>query len=133
MELDSLKIFLLVLCSLTLCLCLGIGLWFFVKRNNEKQQEKCVKAFSPKVFHPSRVMVCYALFFLGLGLMSIWMAWSTVWGGNNFELFGISMSFDDVLLVLFSVVLIPFCALLFFWARKPKGERENEEDKAGRE
>ncbi|MGM9810215.1 MAG: hypothetical protein ACI30J_05020 [Paludibacteraceae bacterium] len=133
MELETIEIVLLAICSLMFCLFLGMGLWAFFKRDDEKQQEKCVKAFSPKVFHPSRVMVCYALFFWGLGLVSIWMAWSTIWGGNHFELFGISMSFDDILLVLFSVVLIPFCTLLFFWARKSKEEREDEEEKEGRE
>ncbi len=133
MELETIEIVLLVLCSLMFCLFLGMGLWAFFKRNDEKQQAKCVKAFSPKVFHPSRVMVCYALFFWGLGLVSIWMAWSTICKAKNYELFGISMSFDDVLLLLFGVTLIPFCTLLFFWARKTKEEREDEEDKEGRE
>lgn len=133
MELETIEIVLLVLCSLMFCLFLGMGLWAFFKRNDEKQQEKCVKAFSPKVFHPSRVMVCYALFFWGLGLVSIWMAWSTIWGGNNFELFGFSMSANDILLWLWFFVLTIFGTLLFFWARIPKEEREDKEDKEGRE
>lgn len=133
MELDSIEIFGLVICMLLLILCLDMGAWAFIKRNDKKQQEKCVKAFSPKVFHPSRVMVCYALLFWGVGLVSIWLAYSTLCKAKNYELFGISMSFDDVLLVLFSMVLIPFCTLLFFWARKSKEEREDEEDKAGME
>lgn len=40
MELTSIEIFGLVFCMLALILCLGMGVWVFIKRNDEKQQAK---------------------------------------------------------------------------------------------
>lgn len=131
MELDSIEIFLIAILLCGFAICFGSSVWYFIKRNDEKQLAKL--KFNPKKFHLSRVMICYALFMLGCSGQFLWMTWSTIWGTDKYELFGFSMPSYYIMIGLMYVLFILFGVLLFFWARIPKEEREDEEEKKGRE
>lgn len=130
-ELDSIEIFLIAILLCSFAISFGSSVWYFIKRNDEKQLAKL--KFNPKKFHLSHVMICYALFMLGCSGQILWMTWSTIWGTDEYELFGFSMPSYYIMIGLMYVLFILFGVLLFFWARKSKEEREDEEEKKGRE
>ena len=70
---------------------------------------------------------------LGCSGQFLWMTWSTIWGTDEYELFGFSMPSYYIMIGLMYVLFILFGVLLFFWARKSKEEGEDEEEKKGRE
>ena len=120
MELDSIEIFLIAILLCSFAISFGSSVWYFIKRNDEKQLAKL--KFNPKKFHLSRVMICYALFMLGCSGQILWMTWSTIWGTDEYELFGFSMPSYYIMIDVCAIYPLR-CAIVLLGAKVERGKR----------
>lgn len=105
---------------------IGQGVWYYVKRDDEKQQAK-IKIANKQDYYMPRVMICYAGLFLCAGLFLPLIYWGLLLPslkGND-----VNVAFPFLAMLALSFLVFLYGRAMNRWARKPKDEREDEERK----